>query len=349
MSRLAGLELSSLYPGYFALVMATGIMSTAALRWEQSAVSGALLGIAGAGYLVLVILHLARLALRTAAVRSDLEDPTAAFGFFTFVAATQVLAHRLLLDGAAAIAGWLWAVGTAAWLGLTYGIFGMLALHNDRPLGQAVNGSWFIAAVATQSVALGTLGVASSGSAPWTREWTLFAWCLWASGVVLYTMIACTVLQGLWFQKLDPTALTPPYWIAMGAAAISALAGARLAASTLSDQGLLAALKPFTLGVTLMLWSWATWLIPLLILFGLWKHAWRGVPITYHPSVWSIVFPLGMYSVTCAELGSLTGWNTLGALSLIFYYAALGVGCLSFAGMLSSWRGRYGRRLKYPA
>jgi hypothetical protein len=35
----------------------------------------------------------------------------------------------------------------------------------------------------------------------------------------------------------------------------------------------LEAMRPFVDGVTLMMWAWATWWIPLLVLLGICQHA----------------------------------------------------------------------------
>jgi len=63
----------------------------------------------------------------------------------------------------------------------------------------------------------------------------------------------------------------------MGAAAISANAGSVL---VLTDSGIpfLQSMRPFVDGVTRIIWAWATWWIPLLLLFGIWKHIVCRVP-----------------------------------------------------------------------
>lgn len=46
--------------------------------------------------------------------------------------------------------------------------------------------------------------------------------------------------------------------------------------------------------MSLLLWAWATWWIPLLVIFGVWRHLVHCQPLRYHPMYWSLVFPLGM-------------------------------------------------------
>ena len=51
------------------------------------------------------------------------------------------------------------------------------------------------------------------------------------------------------------------------------------------------------------LWAFGTWWIPLLIVLGLWRHVRRHWPLSYEPTLWSVVFPLGMYSVATLSFG----------------------------------------------
>ena len=53
-------------------------------------------------------------------------------------------------------------------------------------------------------------------------------------------------------------------------------------------------------------WGFATWWIPLLLAIGVWRHGVKRVPIRYDPQYWSLVFPLGMYSVS--TFGSSWRW-----------------------------------------
>jgi tellurite resistance protein TehA-like permease len=81
----------TLNPGYFALVMATGIVSIAMQTHRAYAVSIALLWLTVIEYAVLIVVYVLRLAGFRTAVLADLSDPARAFGYFTFVAATDVL------------------------------------------------------------------------------------------------------------------------------------------------------------------------------------------------------------------------------------------------------------------
>jgi tellurite resistance protein TehA-like permease len=55
--------------------------------------------------------------------------------------------------------------------------------------------------------------------------------------------------------------------------------------------------------LSVVLWAFGTWWIPLLVLFGVWRHLLRRYPLTFEPRLWSVVFPLGMYTVASVSLG----------------------------------------------
>ena len=39
-----------------------------------------------------------------------------------------------------------------------------------------------------------------------------------------------------------------------------------------------------------------------MIAIGVWRHIVRRVPLRYHPSYWSLVFPLGMYGAATFKM-----------------------------------------------
>jgi tellurite resistance protein TehA-like permease len=87
----------------------------------------------------------------------------------------------------------------------------------------------------------------------------------------------------------------------MGATAISVLAGAQLL--EMPRDSLQAAVHPVVAGLSVILWAFGTWLIPLLVIAGIWRHAVHHVPLVYELGLWSIVFPVAMYGVGSHELG----------------------------------------------
>src|SRR6266568_7528489 len=88
-----------LSPAYFALVMATGIVSIAADRAEFRTIAAVLLWLNAGQYLVLWILTLWRLLRYRQALVDDLTDHQAGPGFFSAVAATSVMGNQFILTG----------------------------------------------------------------------------------------------------------------------------------------------------------------------------------------------------------------------------------------------------------
>ena len=93
-SRIAGAA-ANLFPGYFALVMATGIISIAAQMLEMRSLAWVLLAVNIVAYLVLSLLLLIRLIAFFTRVKSDVTDHARGPGFFTIVAGTCVTREQV--------------------------------------------------------------------------------------------------------------------------------------------------------------------------------------------------------------------------------------------------------------
>jgi tellurite resistance protein TehA-like permease len=148
--------------------------------------------------------------------------------------------------------------------------------------------------------------VASSALIPTWPAWSGLlapaAVGLWGVGLVLYLLLIPLILLRWLMLPMTAKALGPPYWILMGATAITVLAGAQVLDL---NQALpvIRASAGFVEGASFTLWAFGTWWIPLLIVLGLWRHVWQRWPLSYDPALWSVVFPLGMYSVATASFG----------------------------------------------
>lgn len=294
-----------LHPAYFAYVMATGIVSTAAYSLGPSWLSLALLAAACAGLALLTVALGARLILFRSSVAADIRAPDRVFGFFTVTAGLDVLGVRLMFAGHPLATAILAAIAAAVWLLLTYGVPASLLLTRarDSVLG-GVNGSWLLWIVATES-----LSTAAAILIPaWPAQAALLAPVaagLWSVGVLIYLMVVTLILLRWLTVPMTPATLGPPYWILMGATAITTLAGARYLALP-AGIPVVRATASFTEGFTFALWAFGTWWVPLLLILGSWRHVRRHWPLAYEPTLWSMVFPLGMYSVATLSFGKVT-------------------------------------------
>ncbi|MGC1212267.1 MAG: tellurite resistance/C4-dicarboxylate transporter family protein [Micromonospora sp.] len=323
-----------LYPGYFALVMATGICSTAMRDIGYLRLSAVLLAIAVVAFGVLCCALTLRVIRYRQELLADLAAPDRAYAFVTFVAACEVVAVRLAGDRHDTASVLPAVLGAVAWLGLSYTIPVRLILGpRPRPVLVGVNGTWFIWVVGTQSLAVSAavLDRDTSGDA---RVTALAAVLMWSVGVVLYLVVATLVLARLLLLEVRPEDLTPPYWVTMGATAITVLAAARIL--NMAPAPALAATRPVVAGLGVMLWAFGTWLIPLLVVFGVWRHVLRRVRLSYLPALWSIVFPLGMYATASMELGKAASLPIIEDIGRTWTWVALPAWAAVFIAMCTS-------------
>jgi hypothetical protein len=185
------------------MVMATGIVSIATQEELRGVLSAALATVAGAAWVVLLILSGARLVRATRSVRDELKSPAAAPDFFAFVAAAGVLGVRAVIAGRDGIGLALWTVGALAWLVLVVAVPVAVRARGHTPPWWAASGNWLLAVVATQSLAVLAGGLAEAG---WPRLLLLVvALCCWVMGLALYAaLIAAIGVRVLSSQPLRP-------------------------------------------------------------------------------------------------------------------------------------------------
>ncbi|MCC7352030.1 MAG: tellurite resistance/C4-dicarboxylate transporter family protein [Phycisphaerales bacterium] len=336
MKRIAD-NVRRLSPAYFALVMATGIIGIALHQIGLRALSIAFLSLNVVQYLVLWVLTLWRIIRYPKEFGADLIGHQSGPGFFTVVAGTCILGSQsILVAHAHFFAFFLWGLGIALWVALTYFIFAAFTIKENKPsLDQGISGAWLLAVVATQAIAVLSALLASRLPQPDRLHVNFLALSMWLWGGMMYIWMISLIFYRYAFFRFSPNDLSPPYWINMGAMAISTLAGARLIENA-ADAWFLESLRPFIKGFTIFYWATGTWWIPMLLILAVWRHVYKRFPLYYDPLYWGAVFPLGMYTVSTLEMDRSMRLDFMYVLPRVFIYVAVGAWMLTFYGMLRS-------------
>lgn len=278
-------------------VMGTAILSTA-LRDERRAVASAvLLGLALAGWAVLAAVMGTRIVRDRPRARAETVLPSALTG----VAATAVLGTRLEQAGDA-WAGWIaLALAAAVWLALVARVLA----HWRRP----TDGGSFLLVVATESLAvlLAVLGGEVAAVA---------ALVLAVAGLAAYAWVLRDFDSGQVGRGAGD------HWVAGGALAIAALAGAEIARSgALASAGIAdASVVVFALAL-----AW----LPLLVAGELLRPR-PGFDVRR----WATAFPLGMYAAAGYAVGAVDNstWPRTFAAVWVWVAAAVWVLVAAAAG-----------------
>src|SRR5262249_27059130 len=147
-------------------------------------------------------------------------------GFYSLVVAACVLGNQcVLLFGYQAAGLILWFVGLTFWLALTYAMAPGLMGAATKPKPEVgLSGAWLLMVVGTQSISVLACLLVPGLNEKAPDVLLFVALAFWLVGSMLYIWLIALIFHRIMFLPLTPGELTPPYWINMGAMAISTLA-----------------------------------------------------------------------------------------------------------------------------
>ena len=285
------------------VVMGTGVVSLALSLDGRETLARLLLSLAALAWLVLVPLF----AGQAVRARRELEAP----GSLTAVAGTAVLGTGLVRQGDDAVAAVLLGVAFLLWLVLLPPVL--------RRRAAPTMGAAFLVTVATESLAALAGELAVGEDARWLLDAALAPFLI---GLVLYPVVAAR------FDRRQVLTGPGDHWVAGGALAISALAGAEIVrgADVLATLG---GVAPIVQAVAVVAWVLAVLWLPVLVAGELVRPRLR-----YSTTRWSTVFPVGMYAASSFALGAVTQAGAMTGFAQAWVWVAAAVWLVVAAGMV---------------
>ena len=279
---------------YFALVMATGIVSIGCDTAGFHAIAKIMLYLNSVHYVVCLVLAVAKLVTLPGAVWEDLIHSDKGPGYLTMVAGTSVLGVQYnTLTTLSGVPLMLMFVSIALYLVVIFSMIAGIAMSKDKcSPAQGLDGLWLLCTVSGCSIVV--LGMSLRGPAPQLQM--LFLTALWSASIMLYFIIIPLIFFKWLFSSVNRKDFSPSWWINMGALAIASLAGVRVLDNNHHD--LFLAVTPSIITITFFLWAAAMWWLLLLLTILVWRTVTRSLDLRYSPGNWSIVFPSGMFAVT---------------------------------------------------
>lgn len=353
-SCIIGDGIRNFHPAYFAMVMATGIMSIAFEAMAFPGIARVLFALNLVFYLILCTILIVRMVLFLPDLMVDLRTLRRAMLFLTFVVGTNTIGVQLVtFYQATGLAFLLWLIALIGWLVCIYFILLDFIPLRGKPLYGIANGATLLIVVSTVSVSL--LGVRLLEATGVHAGYVYFIVAsFWALAFVLYLIIVTFLIYRLFFQRFETSEWEAPYWICMGATAIITLAGAEL----IMRMPVLSAWQGIWLAVlwmTVFAWIIGTMWIPYLLVMDILKFTRAGIAASaplwiktfpwarlafgrqyhaYDPPSWSRIFPMGMYTASTLSLAKVTSFDSLAIISHYWGWFALLIWSLTLIGML---------------
>ncbi|MCO6496656.1 MAG: tellurite resistance/C4-dicarboxylate transporter family protein [Chitinophagaceae bacterium] len=307
-------------PAYFALPMATGIICIASHLLGYNSISNFLFIVNNIEIGALSVILILRLIFYFPDFKNDLGSHTEGAGFLTIVAALCIFGTKnVLIRDNFTLAFTGWSVAFFIWLLLSYSFFILISYKKDKPtLQDGINGSWLLLVVAVQALSISGNTVASRFE--FSQQVVLFiTLLLFLLGSLFYLIIIVLIFYRTAFLPMPPGEFRPSYWINMGAAAISTLAGATLVKS-MAGVPEFQDFIPIMKIATLLFWIGGTWWIPVIAFLELWQRT--SIKIRYSAGYWSLVFPLGVYTVCTWHVADVIALPFLKQISAVFIFIA---------------------------
>ncbi|MGW7525395.1 tellurite resistance/C4-dicarboxylate transporter family protein [Streptomyces sp. NPDC054783] len=300
-------------PAAGAAVMATGVVSVGLHMTGAESVSRVALAMACISWIALAAEFVLRLVGERERWVTEAESP----GALTSVAATAVLGNRISALGRQTLAEALLALAALLWPVLL-----VLVVRRWRP---RMPGAVFLCCVATESLAVLGATLDAAERTAWLAHTALVLFWL---GLVLY---------GLALARFDIRQVLEgagDHWIAGGALAISALAGADLLIA--GDAGMYLwndddrdVLRNVTVALLVLDLVWYVVLLA--------AEAVRPRP-GYHVLRWATVFPMGMTAVAVLSVGTALGVPWLDRLGRVLLWTAVALWLVVAAGAVRAAR-----------
>jgi tellurite resistance protein TehA-like permease len=304
-------------PDVFAIVMASGIVSVAALDHEYFTISVALFAVAFVAFVVLGVGFVIRALTAAQHVIRFTRDPDVAVRMFTFVAACTMLDARWKASGL--IGYTLGGLAVVGWLVLVPLAVADIASRPATQLRDSAHGVWLLPSVATSGLATLSADLAAS-----THDSSLTTVAALGCVLALWIYLAVTglIMWRIFAPRFQLDQLAPDSWILTGALAICALAAGHIHAAVRALGGpafLLTASRSLIIGTLVLASLW----IPPLLYAEMWRADHLVGALRYHRAWWSAVFPIGMYSAASFTASRELRVPALTTVSLVFFWIAL--------------------------
>jgi tellurite resistance protein len=287
---------------FFAMVMGLTGLSIAWYRAEvtfalQLRMSGAILGLAGVAFLVLLALYLNKLLRFRQAVLNELDHPIQ-LNFFPTISISLILLGIATLEQWPGIAGVLWVLGTALHLVLTLYILSVW-IHQEHFEIHHINPAWFIPVVGNVLVPIAGVPLG----------FTELSWFFFSIGILFWVLLFAIIMYRVFFHQPLQARLMPTFFILIAPPAVGFVAYLQLTGE----------LDAFTrvlyyngLFLTLLLATQVA----------------RFVGLQYYLSWWAYSFPLAaitiatlsMFQLTGDTLFAIVGWCLLVLVTLVVIY-----------------------------